>query len=480
MQARGSPRPRAGGSVALFLVVGGGDWFDILVLENLVAIQTAEIIDTVAARDNLGSRVLAQGFHKDGRYPHFIRAGGLVKPPKRGIGGGLEAGIGGGPETGIGYNSLEMIAGDSTKLEISTVNLDATLESVLERPAVLLVWLREGAPYLARTNVLRRRLKRLLGERGAPSKFLNLRAVARQVEYWLTGSRLESSLLFYELAVRHFPETYPKLLMLRPPHYFKVILSNPFPRTQVTARLGGGRSLYFGPFRTRASAEQFASQALDLFQVRRCQEDLDPRPEHPGCIYGEMNLCLRPCQQAVSAGEYASEVQRLVRFLESEGRSLEEPLAASRDRLSEELDFEAAARQHKQFEKVQQVLRLRDDLVWEAGSLCGVAVTASVAAGAVELWFVLGGGWQAPLRFGFEAVEGKTVSLDHRLREVVAGLAPRKLPARERQEHLALLARWYYSSWRDGEWLPFDALDRVPYRKLVRAISRVAAPALES
>ena len=91
-----------------------------------------------------------------------------------------------------------------------------------------------------------------------------------------------------------------------------------------------------------------------------------------------------------------------------------------------------------------------------------------------------GGGWQAPVRFGFEAVAGKAVSLDHRLREVVAGLNPRKLPARERQEHLALLARWYYSSWRDGEWLPFDDLDRVPYRKLVRAISRVAAPALES
>jgi len=81
-------------------------------------------------------------------------------------------------------------------------------------------------------------------------------------------------------------------------------------------------------------------------------------------------------------------------------RSLEEPLAASRDRLSEELDFEAAARQHKQLEKIQQVLRLRDDLVREAGSLCGVAVTASVAAGSVQLWFVLGGGWQAPVRFG--------------------------------------------------------------------------------
>ena len=385
--------------------------------------------------------------------------------------------ISSGPKTAIGYNSLKMIAGPSTKLEIAAANLDQTLHSVPERPAVFLVWPREGAPYLARTTVLRRRLKRLLGERSGPSRLLNLRVVASRVEYWLTGSGLEASLLLHELAARHFPETYLKLLKLRMPHYVKVILSNPFPRIQVTARLGGGRSLYYGPFRTRAAAEQFESQALDLFQVRRCQENLDPRPEHPGCIYGEMNMCLRPCQQVVGAGEYASEVGRLIEFLESQGRSLAGPLEASRDRLSQELDFEAAARQHQRLEKVQQVQRLRDPLVREAGRLDGVAVAASAAPGAVELWFVAGGCWQRPVRFGFEAVEGKTVSIDQRLREVVAGLKPRRLSARERQEHLALLARWYYSSWRDGEWLSFDGLDRVPYRKLVRAISRIAAPA---
>jgi hypothetical protein len=45
---------------------------------------------------------------------------------------------------------------------------------------------------------------------------------------------------------------------------------------------------------------------------------------------------------------------------------------------------------------------------------------------------------------------------------------------RERQESLALIARWYYSTWRDGEWLAFDDFSAIPYRKLVNAISRVA------
>jgi hypothetical protein len=37
--------------------------------------------------------------------------------------------------------------------------------------------------------------------------------------------------------------------------------------------------------------------------------------------------------------------------------------------------FEEASRQHKRYEKVQEVLKLRDDLAREIGSLHGVAIT---------------------------------------------------------------------------------------------------------
>ena len=83
-------------------------------------------------------------------------------------------------------------------------------------------------------------------------------------------------------------------------------------------------------------------------------------------------------------------------FLRTDGRSLLESIAHSRDRLSEEMMFEDAARQHKRYEKVQDVLRLRDELVRDIDALQGVAITRSLAADAVELWFVRGGWWCAP------------------------------------------------------------------------------------
>jgi hypothetical protein len=70
-------------------------------------------------------------------------------------------------------------------------------------------------------------------------------------------------------------------------------------------------------------------------------------------------------------------------------------------------------------------------------------------------------------------MEGVTISLDRKLRESFAEVEARRLPVRERREYLALLARWYYSSWRDGEWLGFESFEDIPYRKLVNAVSRV-------
>jgi excinuclease ABC subunit C len=355
--------------------------------------------------------------------------------------------------------------------------LDRALEAVPNRPAVFLLWPNQGQPYLGKTTVLRRRLLRLLRERETPSRLLNLRHTIRRVEYWLSGSKLESAVRMYELARRHFPRTYLEVLRLRMPPYVKVILTNEFPRSQITTHLGRAPAVYFGPFAARASAERFESQFLDLFQMRRCQDDLAPSPGHPGCIYGEMAMCLRPCQQVVTVEEYRREVDRVIEFLRTGGRSLVSAATTARDRFSAELDFEQAARQHKRIEKIQEVIGLRDELASDVEHLSGVAVTASVDPQAVELWFVLEGSWQAPRRITFEVVEGKPTSLDQKLREAVSALVPAKQNMRERQEHLAMLARWYYSSWRDGEWFAFDSLAHLPYRKLVHAISRLAQKA---
>ena len=357
---------------------------------------------------------------------------------------------------------------------IERENLDAAVGEVPNADAVFVVWAGDRSAYLAKTSMLKRRLMRIFkapdSKDDKPKRSLNLREVATRVEYWPTGSRFESMLVHYALARRYFPDDYLRMIKLRMPAYVKLILANEFPRTQVSTRLSASRALHYGPFQSRASAELFEDQFLDLFQLRRCQENLEPSPQHPGCIYGEMNRCLRPCQQVVSREEYLSEAERVREFLAGNGAAMINVASAARDRLSTEMNFEEAARQHKRLEKIEAVLALRGDLVCDIDRLYGVAIAPSLAQDSVLLWFVWQGAWQAPVRFSLTS----GVSLDQRLRELVAGVQPVMPALAERQEHLALLARWHYSTWSDGEWVGFPELDRVPYRKLVRAISRVS------
>jgi excinuclease ABC subunit C len=363
-----------------------------------------------------------------------------------------------------------------TTIEVeSGAALDAQLASLPNSPAVFLLWPREGAPYLSKTALLRRRLLRLLKERERPSRLLNLRETAARIEYRYTGSALESAVLHYELAREYFPENYLETIRLRMPPYLKILLNNEYPRSQITTHISR-TGLHFGPFRSRLSAERFEAQFLDLFQMRRCQEDLAPSPDHPGCMYGEMGMCLRPCQQVVGAAEYGHEIERVTDFLHTDGHSLLGSIGRSRDRLSEEMQFEDAARQHKRFEKVQEVLKLRDEMARDIDRLHGAAITPSIAADAVELWTVRAGHVQAPARLSFRVEEGKPLSLDRKLRETFAAIEPRTLTPKLRQEYLAILARWNYSTWRDGEFVAFESFDDPPYRKLVNAVSRVARP----
>ena len=281
------------------------------------------------------------------------------------------------------------------------------------------------------------------------------------------------------MARRYRPEDYRKFLKLRIPPFLKVNLSNPYPRCYITRRLGRDRALYFGPFSARPAAERFQGAFLDLFLMRRCREEIVPDPGHPGCIYGEMHMCLRPCQAASTQEQYRGEVGRVVEFLSTRGESLLKYFESEREQASAGLEFEQAAHIHKRLEKAQEALKLLatggEELARDVDHLYGIIIQRSAEPEAVELWFLHQGYLQARQRFTFAVEEGRPISLEQKLREKIAGVRFKRRSSIERAEHLALVTRWHSSSWKQGELLLFDGLDQAPYRKLVRAISRVAA-----
>jgi len=349
-----------------------------------------------------------------------------------------------------------------------------------------------GEPYVSKTSNLRRRLQRLLGPVDGQTRKLNLRERVRWVEWTATGSDFEASFLLYQTLRREFPKTYDKRLRLRFAPLVKLILDNPYPRATVTTRISGVKSgglkgsggvksnaQYFGPFATRVAAEKFANDALDLFKMRRCIDDLHPDPQFPGCIYSEMKMCLAPCFKGCSDEEYAAEVGRVQQFFETGGQSLVREIERQRDDASTSLDFEAAAALHTRLEKVKAAAAQLPDIVRRLDELNGVMVQPSADRESVALFKIAAGRICAPVALnvgqpaGAVQLVSKPQSMESRIAEALAAVeAPKLRRALEWMEHLALLKRWYYRTIKVGELFLADD-GELPMRRVVRGVSRV-------
>jgi excinuclease ABC subunit C len=383
-------------------------------------------------------------------------------------------------------------------LEFDATRAEDFFAALPPRPAVSLIELREAGaePLLIRTQDLRRRLQRLLGEPDPSSKRLNLRDAARTVRYRLTGSRFEQSVTYYQHAKQLFPKRYKDLLRLRPAAVLKVSLRNAYPRCYVTRRVpidDAGLPIagsYYGPFSSRKSAEAYAGKALDFFKVRRCQIKIRRDPSFPGCIYSEMKMCLAPCFAGCSKEGYDLEVQRLVQFLDTDGGSLRSAWETEREQASENLDYEQAAALHKKIEKLDEALRSRPELPRRIEQLDAIILQRAAEDQTIGVFVVRGGWLEEPFSLRFAEIASQPRSAEHIFRErleasktteqsnsVETTTSPAARPSKGRDElgeHLWLVSRWFYSNPREGEILFREK--EWPYRRILRACSRLLAP----
>ncbi len=350
---------------------------------------------------------------------------------------------------------------------------DETAASVPAKRGILVIEFLHGRPYACRSANLRKRFQRLLRVRDGQAKALA--DAVRRVRYRTTGSVFESDLALYGALKRLRPNSYRDILKLRWPFYVKILLGNRFPRTCLTRRLTASKATFYGPFPTRGAAERFQGAVLDLFLVRRCVENLEPSPSHPGCIWGEMRLCLRPCQAACDDSRYAREVERMTAFLASDGQSLVADAAAARDRASAQLDFEAAARHHRVWSKARAALRLGGGLIRDLQHQCGVIIQASADDGCAELTPLYRGSLQPSIRLRVGA-EPTRAGIKGSVRSALEGTAWSPAPPSETQDHLALLHRWHASSFRRGCFVWFENPHAPPFRRLARAVLKLAGP----
>jgi excinuclease ABC subunit C len=266
-------------------------------------------------------------------------------------------------------------------VEFAPAQADEILRAVPAQPGVFALCgaRKEDAPYLTQTADLRRRMRRLLDPPESQSKRLNLREKVARIEYCVTGSAFESSLVLYDATAALFGYTEARRrLKLHTPYFLRMTVENAFPRVYSTNKLSK-RALaqMYGPFPSRLAAERYCDAVLDLFKLRRCYEDLAPYPEHPGCAYGEMKKCIEPCKQACTPEEYAAEAAAVKKFFDTRGESMIIDIGLEREEASSAMQFEKAAALHSQWQKVKAAQALADWVVRPIPKLRAVITQAA-------------------------------------------------------------------------------------------------------
>lgn len=346
------------------------------------------------------------------------------------------------------------------------------------KPAVFLLRGESGEPYVAKTGNLRRRLQRLLGQTEGLSRRLSLRDRAKTLEYSLTGSDFESGLLLYQVLRQEFPKTYTNRLKLRYAPLVRLHLENAYPRVSVTTKLGGPKSgsIYYGPFPTRVMAEKFSNDALDFFKMRRCVDELSPDPAFPGCVYSEMKMCLAPCFKGCTDDEYAAETARVRQFFDSGGQSLVREITAERDKASEDLHFETASLLHAKLEKLKPVVGQLPEIVRRLDGSSALMIQPSAEPDHVVLFEIRGGRFSPPIQLPVTQAQeagSKPHSMEARIQELLTTVPVPSGTTQETMEQLAILKRWYFRTSKVGEIFFTDEHRELPWRRVVRGVSRV-------
>ena len=403
-------------------------------------------------------------------------------------------------------------------LDFAPERADEILRTIPALPGVFALCgaRKEDAPYLTQTTDLRRRMRRLLDPPESQSKRLNLREKVARIEYCVTGSTFESSLVLYQATAAHFGYTEARRrLKLHTPYFLRMTMENAFPRVYSTNKLSKrGLAQMYGPFPSRLAAERYCDAVLDLFKLRRCYEDLAPYPEHPGCVYGEMKKCIEPCKQACTPDEYAAETAAVKKFFDTRGESMVIDIGLEREVASSAMQFEKAAALHAQWQKVKAAQALADWLVRPIPKLRAVVVQAAGKehehAEQASIFLLDGGCIVGPERLstlGVRAVreqtsvgsslfaqplmlqavplEGEAAAADSpetRAANILSLLEKRIEPSNDLallSDHLSLLRRWYYrpEKQRVGEiFFPNEDSGEKgawPIRKVLRGAARM-------
>jgi excinuclease ABC subunit C len=207
--------------------------------------------------------------------------------------------------------------------------------------------------YVGKAKVLRDRVRSYLGapaEQEAKTRVLMARA--RDLDYVVARTEVEALILECNLIKEYRPRYNIRLRDDKKFPYIRITVDL-FPRVFPTRTLVHDGSEYFGPYSDVGSMRRTLSLLQRVFPTRPCTPESLEGIDRP-CLYYDIKMCNAPCVGLQSRPEYLESVDAVRLFLHGRTDELVETLEKRMATLSEQQEYERAARVRDQLRAIER------------------------------------------------------------------------------------------------------------------------------
>jgi excinuclease ABC subunit C len=177
-----------------------------------------------------------------------------------------------------------------------------------------------------------------------------------EFEYIVTNSEIEALILECNLIKKYRPRYNILLKDDKQYPFIKITVNEDFPRVIKTRKVVKDGSKYFGPYTDVTALNETLDIIKNNFFTRSCSRNIkegiyDKRP----CLNFSIGLCMAPCVGKINRGDYKNIIDDVINLLNGDNTNIVNSLKSEMDKLSNELEFEKAAKIRDRIKSIEKV-----------------------------------------------------------------------------------------------------------------------------